>query len=44
MREIALVAIKSVYHNVDPNRRDNTFEVKWVNLDIWTRLYDRWTI
>ena len=27
MKEIALVAIKSVYHNIDSNRRDNSFEV-----------------
>jgi len=32
MKQIALITIKSVYGKIDPFKRDNSFEVNFINL------------
>jgi hypothetical protein len=46
MKDIARESIRSVYGNIDPNKKDNTFEVDFSPLiftiiDFGFRLYDR---
>ena len=30
MKKVALIAIKSVYNRIDPDKKDNSFEVKFI--------------
>lgn len=41
MKQIAQLALKSVYGQIDPFKKENTFEVFLNYLDIWLGLYDR---
>ena len=41
MKDITTKAMKSVYGRIDQNKKNNTFEAFFDNLDIWVRFYDR---